>query len=168
MVLDKKRNEISTSKSSKFFSDLQLFWKNFQKNWLWVNIGAIIMNTFFMWILYFNNLSRLGFTIGITIGYPLAIILWYFLKNIKSINSLIVLNKIILVGVVGFVITDIIMLFLMYVVFTGPRAPLDQRSIPNWLGYIILSVSYVLIHSIAGYFLYRFGKKREWHISVFY
>ena len=164
----KKKNEEMTSKNKNFTSKLKLFWENCKTNWLWINIGAIIMNTFFSWVLYYFNIMSLRYAIIMTIVPPLGIILINNVKNIKSINTLILMNKIMLVGVVGFVITIPIFLFAGYLLIVAPWAPINLYLLPVWLVYAIYPLIFILIYSIIGYLLYRFGAKREWHISPYY
>ncbi|MHA1888612.1 MAG: hypothetical protein ACTSX0_11330, partial [Promethearchaeota archaeon] len=92
-----------------------------------------------------------------------------FLRSkIKLVKHPIMINKIWLIGIVGFLITDVFWLLSMYLLFTAPWAPIDQNQIPHWEGYSILAVIFVGIYVIVGYFLYRFGEKREWHIPPCY
>ncbi|MHA1673723.1 MAG: hypothetical protein ACTSYI_08840 [Promethearchaeota archaeon] len=165
MAIDDIKIEELNSKNKKFTSNLKMFRENSKKNWLWINIGGIISITFITWILFFNDLTSLGFSILITLGYPLGIILRY---NIKDIKHPIIFNKIALVGLGGLFITCILWLLTLIILFTAPWAPIDQNQIPHWLGYSIVAFNFVVIYSIVGYFLYRFGEKREWHISPYY
>jgi len=143
------------------------FWENCKKNWFWINLGAIITNTFFIWVLYYFNIMNLRYAIIMTIVPPLGIILIYKIKNIKSINNLILINKIMLVGASGFVITVIIWLPSGYILFNAPWAPLNNLLSPN-LEFTFLLLLMVAIYGIIAYLLYRFGEKREWHISPYY
>ena len=114
--LEEEDSEEKILEEKNFTSKIKLFWENCKKNWLWINIGGMIMNTFFMWILYFNDITSLRFAIVMTLVYPLAIILRY---NVKKIKNLILLNKIILVGAGGFVMTVPIWLFVVYILINA-------------------------------------------------
>ncbi len=151
-----------------FKERIKNFWENCKKNWLWINIGAIIMNTFFSWVLYYFNIMSLRYAIIMTIVPPLGIILIYNVKNIKSIKILISMNKIMLVGAGGFVMTVPLWLYAGYLLINAPSAPINLYLLPTWLQYAIMPIFFVLIYLIVGYFLYRFGEKREWHISPYY
>ena len=165
MTIDDIKIEELTSKTKKFPSNLKMFRENWKKNWLWINIGAYISGLIFVWFLFFKDEFSLWSTILITIIVPLGIILRY---NIKNLKNPIIFNKIALVGLGGFFITGILWLFALYILFTAPWAPIDQFEIEHWLGYSILAFNFVVIYLVVGFFLYRFGKKREWHISPYY
>jgi len=161
-------NSKDKSSEEKYFtSKLKLFWENCKKNWIWINLGAIITNTLFIWVLYYFNIMSLRYAIIGTIAPPLGIILIYNVKNIKNINILILMNKIMLVGVVGYIITIIIWLPSGYILVNASWAPLHNLLSPNLeIAFILLLM--VAIYGIVAYILYRFGKKREWHISPHY
>ncbi len=156
------------TKDKNFQEIIKYFWENCKKNWIWINLGAIISSTPFLWVLYYFNIMSLRYAIIGTIVPPLGIILIYNVKNIKNINILILMNKIMLVGAVGYVITAPIWLYTGYLLFNAPGAPLNTYLLPTWLRYAIMPILFVLIYLIVGYFLYRFGEKREWHISPYY
>ena len=165
---EEEDSEEKILEEKKFKEIIKNFWENCKKNWVWINLGAIITNIFFVWGLYYFNIMSLRYAIIMTIVPPLGIILIYNVKNIKSINTLILMNKIMLVGAGGFVITVPIWLYAGYLLFNAPSAPIKSYLLPIWLQYAIMPIIFVLIYSIIGYFLYRFGKKREWHISPYY
>jgi len=165
VTIDDIEIEELTSKTKKFTSNFNMFRENWKKNWLWINIGGYISGLLFTWFLFFKGEFSLWSTILMTIIVPLVIILR---KNIKVLKHPIIFNKIALVGLGGLFITCILWLLALIILFTAPWAPIDQNQIPHWLGYSIVAFNFVVIYSIVGYFLYRFGEKREWHISPFY
>ncbi|QEE14802.1 hypothetical protein DSAG12_00619 [Promethearchaeum syntrophicum] len=77
------------------------------------------------------------------------------------------MNKIMLVGCVGYVITVIIWLPSGYILVNASWAPLHNVLSPN-LEVTFILLLMVAIYGIVAYILYRFGKKREWHISPYY
>ena len=155
------------TKDKNFQEIIKNFWENCKKNWLWINLGAISTNTFFVWVLYYFNIMILRYAIIMTIVPPLGIILIYNAKNIKSINTLILMNKIMLVGAGGYVITVIVWLPSGYILVNAPWAPLHDLLSPN-LEFTFILLLMVAIYGIVAYLLYRFGEKREWHISPYY
>jgi len=155
------------SKNKNFQEIIKNFWENCKKNWVWINIGAIISSIPFLWVLYYFNIMSLRYAIIGTIVPPLGIILIYNVKNIKSINTLILMNKIMLVGAVGYVITVIVWLPSGYILVNAPWAPLHDLLSPN-LEFTFILLLMVAIYGIVAYLLYRFGEKREWHISPYY
>ncbi|QEE14787.1 hypothetical protein DSAG12_00604 [Promethearchaeum syntrophicum] len=168
MNIKEKISEEDDSEEKNFKEIIKNFWETCKKNWVWINLGAIITNTLFIWVLYYFNIMSLRFAIFMTIVPPLGIILMHGFQNIKSINTIILMNKIMLVGVVGFVITVPICLFVGYLLIIAPWAPINPYLLPVWLVYAIFPLFFVAIYPFIGYFLYRFGAKREWHISQYY
>ncbi len=171
MTIDEKKKEELKSKKNNFASNLKLFWENCQKNWIWINIGAWPVYTIFIWFIYIINRTSLLYTIIMSIVPPLAIILvGYIYKNslVKNTKYLILLSKFFLVGVGGFVLAGIIWLFAGYILITAPRPLIKRYLLPEWLDYYFLLILLVVLYAIVGFFLYRFGKKRDWHIFAFY
>ena len=165
MTIDEKKFEELPSKEPKFTLKLKTFWENYRKNWLWINIGGYLSGLLFIWFLFFKGIFSLWISILVTIVIPLGI---FLRSKIKLVKHPIMINKIWLIGIVGFLITDVFWLLSMYLLFTAPWAPIDQNQIPHWEGYSIFAVIFVGIYVIVGYFLYRFGEKREWHIPPCY
>jgi len=165
MNTKEKNLEEEMLEEKNFKEIIKNFWENCKKNWIWINLGAIITNILFTWVLYYFNIMSLRFAIIMTIVPPLAIILRY---KVKELKHPILMNKIMLVGAGGFVITVPIWLYTWYLLINAPWAPIKLYLLPTWLQYAIMPIFFVLIYSIVGYFLYRFGAKREWHISPYY
>ena len=80
---EEEDSEDEILEEKKFRDVIKSFSENYKKKWIWVNIGGIIMNTFFMWVLFFLDISSLLFTIFFTIFYPFAIILAYLARKSK-------------------------------------------------------------------------------------
>ena len=134
--------------------------ENYKKNWVWVSIGGMIVNTFFLWYLFFIDISSLFNTILLTIFYPLAVFFVYYARKSKH---KILINKIVLIGCAGFVITVVIWLFVVYIFISAPWA-LFYDKLQVILRSPILLILMGAIYGIVAYVLYRFGKKREWKI----
>ncbi|WP_371803281.1 hypothetical protein [Candidatus Lokiarchaeum ossiferum] len=149
-------------------SKIHLFWDNCQKNWLWINLGAYVSGILFMWVLYYFDIMSLRSAIIMTVVPPIGIILITYSKTITNKHTFLLLNKIMLVGVVGFVITIPVFLFAGYLLIIAPWAPINLYLHPLWFVYAIYPLIFIMIYPFIGFFLYRFGEKKEWHISPYY
>ncbi len=158
--LEEEYSEEDILEEKNFQEMIKNFMENYKKNWVWVNIGGITVNTIFLWYLFFLDISSLLFTILFTIFYPLVIILAYYTTKSKH---KILIKKIAMVGGFGYAITVVIWLFAGYILFWAPWAPFYHKfsDIPLTAIQLILMGA---IYGIVAYILYRFGKKREWKI----
>jgi len=75
-----------------------------------------------------------------------------------------IFTKIILVGLGGYVFGLILWLFLGYLLITAPWAPLRILVLDAVLRGRILLLLLPTLCVIAGYIVYRVGKKREWRL----
>ncbi len=137
------------------------FWKEFKKNWLWVNIGNCTGLTFMNWVLFYFGIVDLVFAIFFTVLYPLLIFLAYYVRVSKHQK---IITKIVLVGFGGWGIGCPIWIFLAYVLIAAPWAPLQvlvlDAVLRGRIHLLIMVSSYVL----GAYIMYRVGKKREWRL----
>ena len=134
------------------------FWQKFKENWLWVNIGGIIANTFFLWILYYFEIISLGYAIAATLFYPFLIILLVLIRKSKNPQ---LIYKIVAIGIGGFVIADVLWLLLVSILIWQPWSPLSGYFSPKeriWF-YIVF---FILIWSIIMVSIYLIGKKKGW------
>ena len=143
----------------KNFKDLiKSFLINFRKNGIWVNIGVIISNTGFLWILYFYQITSLLFTISFSLGYPLVVFSIYFAQRS---NRQVLVTKIELIGIGGFAIAFWICLFSLYFLRVAPWAPFHEVSAWEKKYYFDLGLLGI-IYVIVAYLIYRYGNKKEW------
>lgn len=159
---DDSEEEILEEKN--FQEIIKNFWENYKKNWVWVNIGGIIMNTFFLWFLFFIDISSLLFTIFFTIFYPFAIILAYYARKSKRQN---VIMKIVITGCGTLFLGCLIWLPSVYILITAPWAPLHDLLTPN-LKTAVIFILMGTIYRIVAYILYRYDEKREWNFPLKY
>ena len=141
------------------------FWKAYKKNWLWVNIGGCIFSTFMLWLLFSLGVINLVIAILLTVFYPFAIFLAYYGRISKHQK---IITKIVLVGGGGYVFGVILWLFLGYLLITAPWAPLRILILDAVLRGRILLLLLPTLCVIAGYIVYRVGKKREWGLPLTY
>jgi hypothetical protein len=146
---DKHQDKVKSS--TKFFQKLK-------ENWVWVNIGGIIVNTVFLWVLYFFEITGLGFTIGFTLFYPLMIILAVLIKKAKNPR---LLYKIIFIGCFGYLIGLIFWLFLSYLLINAPWAPFSDVIIGKTRIWIHIFTLF-LFSALSMLLLYLIGKKKGW------
>jgi len=137
------------------------FWKAFKKNWLWINIGNCIGLTNMAWVLFYFGIIDLMLAIFFTVFYPLLIFLAYYIRVSKHQK---IFTKIMLVGCGGYVFGVILWLFLGYVLINAPWAPLRILILDAVLRGRILLLLLPTLCVIAGYIMYRVGKKREWRL----
>lgn len=138
-------------------SSTKIFQK-FKENWLWVNIGGIIVHTVFLWVLYYYEITSLGFTIGFTLFYPLMIILAVLIKKSKNPQ---LIYKIVFIGCFGYLIGLIFWLFISYLLINAPWAPFSEILVGKTrLGIHIFTL--FLFSALSMLLLYLIGKKKEW------
>ena len=135
------------------------FWKAFKKNMLWVNIGAYIGTTIWTWVLFCVGIVNLVFAIFFTILYPLSIPLAYYVRKSKHLK---IITKIVLVGCGGYVFGGIMWFITGYVLIQAPWAPLRILIGDAVLRGRILLLLLPTLCVIAGYIMYRIGKKIKW------
>lgn len=135
------------------------FWKALKKNMLWVNIGTCTVLIYMKWVLFYFRIIDLMLAIFLTVLYPLLIFLAYYGRKSKHQKIII---KIGLVGCCGYVFGLILWLFLGYLLITAPWAPLRVLILDAVLRGRILLLLLPTLCVIAGYIVYRVGKKREW------
>ena len=157
-ILEEEDSEEDIMEVKNFQEKIKNLTKSHRKSWVLV---SIIVNTVLIWIMYFTGNFRLLSAILITIFCPLAVFVVYYLRKSKY---KILLNKIVLIGCAGYVITVVIWLFTGYILFNAPWAPFYHKlsDIPQAAILLILMGA---IYGIVAYILYRFGKKREWKIG---
>lgn len=137
------------------------FWKRFNENWLWVNLGAIIVGAIIFWWLFFIGITSLMTAIFSTILNPLILVLvYYFFKYFRVSKHQTIFMKIIIVGCGTMTLGGLIWLFTGYVFITAPWAPL--QNLPALLRGRILLLVVLSSYALAAYIMYRIGKKREW------
>ena len=142
------------------------FWKAFKKNWLWVNIGVYISTTITSWLLLYIEIVDLVFAIFFTVFYPLLMFLVYYARVSKHQKIIIEIG---IVGCCGYVFGLILWLILGYLLITAPWAPLRILVLDAVLrGRILLLLLLPILCVIAGYIVYRVGKKREWGLPLTY
>ncbi len=137
------------------------FWKNYKKSRIWVSIGICIGLIYMKWVLFYFGIIDLMLAIILKVLYPLSIFFVYYGR--KSKHKLIIF-KIGLVGCCGYVFGLILWLFLGYVLITAPWAPLRILILDAVLRGRILLLLLPTLCVIAGYIMYRVGKKREWRL----
>ncbi len=137
------------------------FWKNYKKNTIWVSIGLCMGLIYMKWVLFYFGIIDLMLAIFLTVLYPLSIFLAYYIRVSKHQKIII---KIGLVGCCGYVFGLILWLFLGYVLITAPWAPLRVLILDAVLRGRILLLLLPTLCVIAGYIVYRVGKKREWRL----
>ncbi len=141
------------------------FWKAYKKNWLWINIGNCMGLTFMNWLLFFIGVINLVIPILLTVFYPFAIFLAYYGRISKHQK---IISKIVLIGCGGYGFGIIMWIFLGYVLIAAPWAPLRVLVLDAVLRGRILLLLMVTCCVIAGYIMYRVGKKREWRLPSIY
>ena len=141
------------------------FWKAFKKNWLWVNIGVYISTTITSWLLLYIEIVDLVFAIFFTVFYPLLMFLVYYARVSKHQKIIIEIG---IVGCCGYVFGLILWLILGYLLITAPWAPLRILVLDAVLRGRILLLLLPILCVIAGYIVYRVGKKREWGLPLTY
>ena len=141
---------------------IKIFWKDFNKNWVWVNIGAYGAWMISSWSLFFVGILDLGRVIFSTILGLAIFPLIYTLKHIRKPKLLKLITGILLVGCGTLVFGGIMWLIIGYVLVQAPWAPLriliGDAVIRGRINLLILISSYI----IGGYIMYRIGKKRKW------
>ena len=137
------------------------FWKNYKKNTIWVSIGLCMGLIYMKWVLFYFGIIDLMLAIFLTVLYPLPIFFVYYGRKLKHQK---IIFKIWLVGLVGFVFGGILWIFLGYVLITAPWAPLRVLILDAVLRGRILLLLLPTLCVIAGYIMYRIGKKREWRL----
>ncbi len=149
----------TTERSTK--EKIKNFWKRFNENWLWVNLGAFIGGTIIFWLLFFIGIISLMTAIFSTILNPLILALvYYFFKYFRVSKHQMIFTKIILVGCGTLALGCPIWLFIGYVLITAPWAPL--QALPAVLRGRILLLVVISSYGLAAYIIYKIGKKREW------
>jgi hypothetical protein len=132
------------------------FWKEFKKQWLWVNIGAYMMIMLINWIGVFLGSIELGITLLITFTYPLIIISIYYTRKSKYQRNI---NKLILIAGGGISLGFPIWAFFYFFFIGAPWAPLHELQ--GILNAIISILFLIPSYLLAGYIMYRLGKKRD-------
>ncbi|MBN2154869.1 MAG: hypothetical protein JW776_02340 [Candidatus Lokiarchaeota archaeon] len=148
----------STDNHSDKVNSFKKFFQKFKENWLWVNIGGIIANSLFLWILYYYEINNLGFTIGFMLFYPLMIILVVLIRKVKNPQ---LIYKIVFIGCFGYIGGLIFWLIFSYTLINASWAPFSDIIMGKsrlWFHIISLFVFSVL----AMYILYLIGKKKGW------
>jgi len=141
------------------------FWKAYKKNSIWVSIGNCMGLTFMNWTLFYFGIIDLMMAIFLTVLYPLLIVFVYYGR--KSKHRLTIF-KIGLVGCCGYVFGVIIWIFLGYVFIAAPWAPLRILILDDVLRGRIFLLLLPTCCVIAGYIMYRVGKKRIWRLLSTY
>ena len=141
------------------------FWKNHEKSWIWFSIGTCIALIYMKWVLFYFGIINLMLAIFLTVLYPLSIFLAYYIRVSKHQKIII---KIGLVGCCGYVFGTILWLFLGYLLIQAPWAPLRILVLDAVLRGRILLLLLPILCVIAGYIVYRVGKKREWGLPSTY
>ncbi len=141
------------------------FWKAFKKNILWVHIGNCTGLTFMNWMLFYFGIVDLVFAIFFTVFYPLLIFFAYYIRKSKHQK---IFAEIVLVGLGGFSFGGILWIFLGYVLIAAPWAPLRILILDEVLRGRIFLLLLPTLCVIAGYIMYRVGKKREWRLPSTY
>ncbi len=137
------------------------FWKNYKKNTIWVSIGLCIGLIYMNWVLFYFGIIDLMLAIFLTVLYPLLIFFVYYGRKLKHQK---IIFKIWLVGLVGCVFGGILWIFLGYVLIAAPWAPLRILILDAVLRGRIFLLLLPICCVIAGYIMYRIGKKREWRL----
>ena len=139
---------------------IKIFWKDFNKNWVWVNIGAYGAWMISSWSLFFIGILDLIRVIFSTILGLAIFSLLYILKHIRKPKLLKIITGIVLVGC-GSAFFGFIMWFITgYVLIQAPWAPL--QVLPPVIRGRILLLLVISSYAIAAYIMYRIGKKRKW------
>jgi len=139
---------------------IKIFWKDFNKNWVWVNIGAYGAWMISSWSLFFIGILDLIRVIFSTILGLAIFSLLYILKHIRKPKLLKIITGIVLVGC-GSAFFGFIMWFItVYVLIQAPWAPL--QALPPVVRGRILLLLVISSYAIAAYIMYRIGKKRKW------
>ena len=167
--LDEKDGEEEDSEEERleeqnFQEMIKNFWENYKKHWIWVNIGGITANTFFLWLLFVLDMTSVFFTISFTLFYPFAIIFAYLARKSKHQKVII---KILIIGGGTLVLGCLIWLFAGYMLITAPWAPMHDLLTPN-LETVAIILLMVTIYGIVAYLLYRYGEKRDWNFPLKY
>ena len=137
------------------------FWKRFNENWLWINLGSVVAGVIIYWGLYFIGRVSLMTAIFSTILHPLILVLvYYFVKYFRVSKHQTIFTKIILVGFGTIALGGIIWIFTGAVLIAAPWAPL--HDLPAVLKGRILQLVVISSYALAAYIMYRIGKKRDW------
>ncbi len=141
---------------------IKIFWKNFNKNWVYVYIGAYGSLMICFWWLFFVGILDLGRVIFSTILGSAFFLFTYTLKRIRNLKLLKLITGIILVSFGIFGLGGIMWFITSYVLVAAPWAPLriliGDAAIRGRINLLMLLSSY----AIGGYIMYRIGKKRKW------
>ena len=149
----------TTKRSTK--EKIKNFWKRFNENWLWVNLGAFVAGAIIFWGLYFiGSVSLMTAMFSIILNPIILVLTYYFVKYFRVSKHQTIFMKIILVGFGTMTLGGIIWLFTGYVFITAPWAPL--QGLPAILRGRILQLVVISSYALAAYIMYRIGKKREW------
>jgi len=152
-------NEMNSTKRN-IKEKIKIFWKDFNKNWVWVNIGAYGAWMISSWSLFFIGILDLIRVIFSTILGLAIFSLLYILKHIRKPKLLKIITGIVLVGC-GSAFFGFIMWFItVYVLIQAPWAPL--QALPPVVRGRILLLLVISSYAIAAYIMYRIGKKRKW------
>lgn len=136
---------------------IKIFWKEFNKNWLWINIGSYITGLIiFLWLFFLGILNLVALIFGIILT-PIILPLVYYGRNSKHQKTI---SKIMLVGCCGFGFGVILWLVLGYILIAAPWALLRTLD-PLLKGRIFLSLLFGS-WGFMSYVMYRIGKKRDW------
>ena len=137
---------------------IKIFWKNFNKNWVYVYIGAYGSLMICFWWLFFVGILDLGRVIFSTILGLAFFLFTYTLKRIRNLKLLKLITGIILVSFGIFGLGGIMWFIIGYLLIQAPWAPLRNVVIRGRILLLLLPTFY----AIGGYIMYRIGKKRKW------
>ena len=152
-------NELKENSNKRNLKEkIKIFWKNFNKNWVYIYIGAYGSWMICFWWLFFIGFLDLGRVIFSTILGLAFFLLMYTLKHIRNLKLLKLITGIILVSLGIFGLGGIMWIITSYVLIHAPWAPLRNVVIKGRINLLMLISSY----AIGGYIMYRIGKKRKW------
>ncbi len=159
----KEVNELKENSNKRNLKEkIKIFWKNFNKNWVYVYIGAYGSLMICFWWLFFVGILDLGRVIFSTILGSAFFLFTYTLKHIRNLKLLKLITGIILVSFGIFGLGGIMWFITSYVLVAAPWAPLriliGDAVIRGRINLLMLISSY----AIGGYIMYRIGKKRKW------
>ncbi len=160
-MIIKEKNTKEDNKGKNKNESHDNFWKRFNEKWLWFNIGGYILGTILFWWLFFIGIISLITTVFLTILNLLIIPMIYYLFNyFRMSKHQQLITKIVLVGFGGLGFGGILWFFLGYFLINSPWAPL--QDLPPVLRGRLFLLLLVPSCGLAGYIMYRIGKKREW------
>jgi len=159
----KEVNELKENSNKRNLKEkIKIFWKNLNKNWVYVYIGAYGSLMICFWWLFFVGILDLGRVIFSTILGLAVFLLTYTLKRIRNLKLLKLITGIVLVSFGIFSLGGIMWFIIGYLLIQAPWAPLRILILDTALRGRILLLLLPTFYAIGGYIMYRIGKKRKW------